>query len=165
MRVAVLQTYGAGGRMGLAHKFRQWEDEALTLVRNVDAEPAAWQAVVEQRRLVQKSPYAQGLLSVCHRDVVLEAQHQAIRTALSPAQCAMPRTAGEASITRRHVDELRAQQLIVIDNALPRAVVDACRQEPTGPCVTLSRLSRLPRTVTSVTPVTPVTPVSPCHAM
>ena len=54
---------------------------------------------------------------------------QAIRTALSPAQCAMRRVAGEASLKRRDVDELRARHLILVDGALPDAVVDACREE------------------------------------
>jgi len=88
VRVAVLQTYGLAGRMALAVRFRGWEGEALELDEGASSRPAEWASVVERRQLAQKSPFAQGLLSVCHRDVVLEAQQQAIRTALTPAQCA-----------------------------------------------------------------------------
>lgn len=128
-RIAVLQTFGAAGRMQLADRFRQWEDEALALCKDAVARPEAWTKLVEQRKLAQKSPFAQGLLSVCHRDVVLEAQQQAIRDALQPAQCARQRGPGEIGLSAANVATLRTRHLVVVDGALPARVVQECRAE------------------------------------
>eukprot|EP00966_Prymnesium_polylepis_P257604 5951173-Prymnesium_polylepis.1 len=69
------------------------------------------------------------LLSVCHRDVVLEAQQQAIRTALTPAQCARQRLAGERGLSAADVAQLRAAHLVVLDGAMPPDVIATCRAE------------------------------------
>jgi len=129
VRVAVLQTFGAQGRMTLAQKFRAWEEEALKVERGAAMQPDAWKQTVEQRQLAQSSPFAQGLLSVCHRDVVLAAQDKAIRSALSPSLCAMIRAPDEVGLTRGNVAELQTNHLLIIDNALPHNVVEGCRLE------------------------------------
>ncbi len=72
--MAVHQTYGAGGRLQLPKLFDAWEKEALELANAAEERPEVWGSVQKRRALVAKSPFAQGLLSVCHRDVVREAQ-------------------------------------------------------------------------------------------
>ena len=86
-RVAVHQTYGTGGRLKLPGLFAGWEAEAINLADAANRNLDHWSKIKEKRQLTAKSPFAQGLLSVCHRDVVLEAQHSARLSAALPSQC------------------------------------------------------------------------------
>ena len=128
-RVAVLQTYGPAGRLSLGKMFSGWEREAADLARDAAADAGGWAKVVEARQLRQKSAFAQCLLAVCHRDVVLHAQQQAVDGSLTPGECAVPRATGEAAIGSSEVARLRAEHLIALDRVLPDEVIAACRRE------------------------------------
>ena len=62
------------GRLQLPKLFEDWEAEALAIAAASEQDASRWHALTKERALVQKSPFAQGLLAACHRDVVLVAQ-------------------------------------------------------------------------------------------
>jgi SM-20-related protein len=128
-RVASFQTYGPKGRFQLAERFLNWEAEALELARHASQQSAAWEAIKAERKLKQKSPFAQFLLSNCHRDVVLDAQQVAKERALLPSDCRRERFVGELPLEVWHVATLEAEDLVVVDGLLPADVIAQCCAE------------------------------------
>jgi hypothetical protein len=128
-RVAVEQTYGSGSRLKLPKLFLGWEDEALQLAAASERAPQEWEAVRKQRALVQQSPFAQMLLSACHRDVVLTAQHTAKSTALRPEDCRRERLPGEKPLSLDDVQMLQSSEMIVLDDVLPADIIERCCAE------------------------------------
>lgn len=123
------QTHGPKGRLQLPSLFEAWEAEALEMVANVERGNHRWEQLRAQRALGQKSPFSQGLLGVCHRDVVLVAQQQARQQAQLPESCRRPRLPGERALSRAQVDALRSEELVVIDGLLPADVIARCCEE------------------------------------
>ena len=128
-KVAVFQTYGVAGRLKLPKMFDGWEAEALEIANAAEERPEAWVSVQKERALLSASAFAQTLLSVCHRDVVLEAQSQARSNAALPADCRRTPLAGERPLTAADVDKLSRDDLVVIDDLLPPDVISACCRE------------------------------------
>lgn len=129
VRVAVHQTYGPAGRLRLTTMFEGWEMEAVELARAATRNPDAWRSLRAERALVAASPFAQTLLSVCHRDVVLEAQAQARRSAARPSDCRRPLLPGETPLSHANVHTLCSEDLLCLDGLLPEAMIAECCRE------------------------------------
>ena len=128
-RVAVHQTYGSRGRLQLARMYDAWELEAVQLAREADKAPENWDSLKKDRALLAKSAFAQALLSVCHRDVVLEAQRQAKQMAALPSECRREPLPGEQPLLRSHVQTLLTEDLVVVDGLLPPSAIAQCCKE------------------------------------
>lgn len=128
-RVAVFETYGPRGRLQLPSLFSGWEEEAISFCERAENDLAAWKAMQRARALGEKTPFAHYLLSVVHRDVVLEAQGEAKARALQPAQCRRDMLPGERPLRAAHVAELHSNDLVVVDGVLPAHVIAQCLRE------------------------------------
>ena len=128
-RVAVHSTHGPGGRLELPRRFRSWEDEAISIGDAAEERPGQWSKVKDDRALAAASPFAQGLLSVCHRDVVLDAQAAARKAAARPEDCRRARLPGERPLTLADVTALRRDHLVAIDDVLPASLIARCCAE------------------------------------